>query len=82
MFTLVSQALGFSLLPMTQLLTDVGQMAFESIGFHAALILNRLRNEKQINSSNEQEREPDKNDRQEIGRELSVRVVNKKRGSS
>jgi hypothetical protein len=57
-------------------------VAFQSIGFHAALILNRLRNEKQINSSNEQEREPDKNDSQEVGRELPVRVVNKKRGSS
>jgi hypothetical protein len=57
-------------------------VAFQSIGFHAALILNRLRNEKQINSSNEQEREPDKNDRQEVGRELPVRVVNKKRSSS
>ncbi len=30
---------------MTQLLTDVGQMAFNSIGFHANLILNRLRNQ-------------------------------------
>ena len=67
---------------MTQLLTDVGQMAFESIGFHAALILNRLRNEKQINSSNEQEREPDKDDRQDPGRELHVCALNKKRGSS
>lgn len=33
-------------LPMTQLLTGVGQMAFQSIGFTAALILNRLRNER------------------------------------
>jgi hypothetical protein len=34
--------------PMTQLLTGVGQMAFQSIGFAAAQILNRLRNEQQI----------------------------------
>jgi len=32
--------------PMTQLLTGVGQMAFQTIGFHAALILNKLRNER------------------------------------
>ncbi|MBR1122131.1 hypothetical protein JQ628_11450 [Bradyrhizobium lablabi] len=35
---------------MTQLHNDVGQMAFGSIGFHAALIINRLRTQAQLTS--------------------------------
>jgi hypothetical protein len=62
---------------MTQLLTDVGQMAFESIGFHAALILNRLRNQKQIHGSEEQRREADEREKERVNGELPVRLIDK-----
>lgn len=45
---------------MTHSLLDVGQMAFTSIGFHAALILNRLRNERRV----EEDRRADEERRQ------------------
>jgi hypothetical protein len=53
---------------MTQHLQFVGQMAFQSIGFHTALILNRLRNDRRINEctreDDERSRSQDEEERQ------------------
>ena len=49
-------------------------MAFQSIGFTAALILNRLRNEKEINGSKEERRESDEREKKGVDSELPVRV--------
>jgi hypothetical protein len=66
---------------MTQLLTDVGQMAFESIGFHAALILLKLRNKQEIDRAQEEAREADSHEHKDVGRELHVGLVDKKPGA-
>jgi hypothetical protein len=74
---------------MTQLHNDVGQMAFSSIGFHAALVLNKLRNQKRIEDDRRTEedgRAGQDEDGERAGRELTdqARLVIecKKRGSS
>jgi hypothetical protein len=56
---------------MTQLLTNVEQMAFESIGFHAALILNRLRNQQRVE---EYRRADDESRREQDAEEQAVRA--------
>jgi hypothetical protein len=64
---------------MTQRLLFVGQTMFQSIGFHAALILNRLRNERAIageSDSNQEHHERAKADEEQARRELAD--VNKK----
>lgn len=71
---MASQRLGFSFFPMTQRLPITGTNMFQSIGFHAALILNRLRNERAITdeSDAEQERhERNKAAEEEARRELA-----------
>lgn len=59
---------------MTQRLAFMGlQMAFKTIGFHAALILNRLRNEQQIagqTQSDERSREERDREEQAVGADL------------
>ena len=45
---------------MTQRLPFTGQNMFQSIGFHAALILNRLRNERAIADESDAEENKDK----------------------
>jgi hypothetical protein len=58
---------------MPLLLTGVRQMAFETIGFHAALILNRLRNERRIEEDRRADEEARQNanaDEKAVGAEL------------
>jgi calcineurin-like phosphoesterase family protein len=56
-------------------------LAFQSIGFHAALILCKLRNEQQIDGAKEQTREADSRQNEDVGGELHVCLVNKKPGA-
>lgn len=66
-------------LPMTQLLTGVGQMAFETIGFHAALILNRLRNERLKTAVNEKQNDGGNDeDRKEEKARAELALVNQR----
>jgi hypothetical protein len=54
-------------------------MAFQSIGFHAALILNRLRNEQRINEcSREDDERSRKRDQEEQQAREELATVNKR----
>lgn len=64
---------------MTQDLQWVGQMAFQSIGFHAALILNRLQNQQRINErAQENDERSRKRDQEEQQAREDLAAVNKR----
>jgi hypothetical protein len=76
---LASQRFRFSFSLMTQHPIFEGQTVFQSIGFHAALILNRLRNERAIadeTDADQDRRERNKAAEEEARRELTE--VNKR----
>lgn len=64
---------------MTQHLQFVGQMAFQSIGFHTALILNRLRNQERIDEcTREDDASRRKQDEEERQAREELAVVKKR----
>jgi hypothetical protein len=70
---LASQRFRFSFSLMTQHPIFEGQTVFQSIGFHAALILNRLRNERAI--ADETDADQDRRERNKAAEEEARRQL-------
>jgi hypothetical protein len=54
---------------------------YTSVGFHMRMILNRLRNQQEIDRAQEEAREADSYEHKDVGSELHVGLVDKKPGA-